>query len=127
MKDVIQINGRDAVIEYRQSRSTHQEEPKIYTSRVLKALELLLEGNRSKKYKKGITTLEDFNTLEGNYLLEDTRVSNAIVELRKVIPKSGLLTFRYAGEKLPRYALMNDKKIIDIAEELKEEIKAKIS
>ena len=127
MKDAIQINGREAVIEYRQSRSSHQEEPKIYTERVLKALELFLEGDRTQKHDKGITTLEDFNTLEGNHLLEDTRVSNAIVELRKVIPKSGVITFKYVGEKLPRYALINDKKIIDFAEELLEEIRVKIS
>jgi len=127
MKDIIPINSKDAIITYRQTRSQQTEEPKLYTTKVMNALELLLKGDRSKKYEKGVTTLRAFSTMEGNNSLNDTRVSNAIVELRKVIPKSGLITFKYLSEKVDRYALINDKNIIDFADNLLKEIRAKIS
>ena len=125
-RDVVLINDKDAIISHRQSHSNQKKEPKIYTPKVMYALELLLKGNRSRKHEKGITTLSTFTTMKGNNILNDTRVSNAIMELRKVIPKSGILTFRYVSDNTDRYALMNDANIINFADDLLEEIRAKI-
>ena len=125
-KDTVLINGKDAIISHRQSHSNQKKEAKIYTSKVMYALELLLKGDRSRKYEKEITTLNTFTTMEGNNILNDTRVSNAIVELRKVIPKSGILTFRYVSDNTDRYALMNDVNIVKFADALLVEIRAKI-
>jgi len=126
-KDTILINGKEATITHRQSQSKQKEEPKIYTPKVMGTLELLLKGDRNITHLKGINILNTFTTMEGNNTLHDTRVANRIVELRKVIPKSGLLTFRYLSDNTNRYALINDKNIIDFADNLLKEIKVKIS
>ena len=123
MKPTTLINGREAVIEYRQSRSQQKEEAKLYTDKAMNTLRLLLEGDRDRKHEKGIATLRTFTTMEGMKILDDERVSNAIVQLRKVIPRSGLLTFRYLNEKKWRYALINDSNIIDFADKLLVEIR----
>jgi hypothetical protein len=124
--DIVLINGKKAVIRHRQSQSEDKEHPKLYTLKVMRALEYLLKGDRSHQ-RKGINTLHAFTTKDGNNTLDDTRVSNAIVELRKVIPKSGVITFRYLDEKLPRYALINEKSIIAFSDKLLQEIKEKLS
>jgi hypothetical protein len=124
--DIVLINGKEAVIRHRQSQSEDKEHPKLYTLKVMRALGYLLRGDRSTQ-RKGINTLYAFTTKDGNNTLDDTRVSNAIVELRKVIPKSGLITFRYLDEKLPRYALINEKSIIAFSDKLLQEIKEKLS
>ena len=126
IRDIIIINGREANIIHRQSKSEDKEHPKLNTIKVMKALEYLLQGDRSSQ-KKGINTLYAFTTKDGNNTLGDTRVSNAIVELRKVIPKSGLITFRYLDESLPRYALIKEESIIEFADNLLREIKTKLS
>jgi len=125
-KDIVLINGREAVIVCRQSQSEDKEHPKLNTIKVIKVLEYLLRGDRSSQ-RKGINTLYAFTTKDGNNTLDDTRVANAMVELRKVIPKSGLITFRYLDEKLPRYALINDEKVIAFADELLTNIKQELS
>jgi len=127
MKNTTLINGKEAVIEYRQSRSTQKDEPKINATQVMEVLEWLLQGDRSKKYKSGITTLRTFSTKEAITNLSTTRVSNQIGELRKVMPKSGILMFKYLDEKLPRYALINDEKIIESAEDMLSKIKRELS
>jgi len=125
-KDTVLINGRDAIIRHRQSQSEDKEHPRLYTIKVMRVLEYLLGGDRSTQ-RKGINTLYAFTTKEGNNTLDDTRVSNAIVELRKVIPKSGVITFRYLDEKLPRYALINEENIISFSTKLLQEIREKLS
>jgi hypothetical protein len=125
-KDTVLINGRDAIIRHRQSQSEDKEQPKLNTIKVMRALEYLLKGDRSSQ-RKGINTLHAFTTKDGNNTLDDTRVSNAMVELRKVIPKSGLITFRYLDEKLPRYALINEENIISFSDKLLQEIRKKLS
>jgi len=127
VNDIIIINGKKATISYRQSRSQQKEEPKIYTIKVMNALDLLLQGNRNKVHKEGINTLKSFTTMDAYSKLRDTRVSNAIIELRKVIPKSGIITFRYLEDKVDRYALINDEEIISFADNLLNEIREKIS
>jgi len=127
MKDTTLINGKEAVIEYRQSRSTQKDEPKINTPKVHKILEELLKGNRAIQSDKGINTLKTFTNLDGATIWGDTRPSNAIVQLRKVIPKSGLLTFRYLNEKQWRYGLINDDEVIAFADDLLTKIKRELS
>ncbi len=124
INNIVMINGKEAILTYRQSQSTHKEEAKLYTHKIYRVLEELLKGDRNKSYKKGITILNSFNNLEGAGW-GDTRPSNAIVELRKVIPKSGLITFHYIGQ-LDRYALINDKEIIKFSDELLSKILEKL-
>ncbi len=121
MREIVLINGKEAMIFYRQSKSEHKEEPRLNTLETLRVLEELLKGDRSRIYPKGITTLATLSTLDG-LRLNDTRISNKIVELRKVIPKSGLLTFKYLGDNKWRYGLIKDDAILAFAEELKKTI-----
>jgi len=125
-KDIVTINGKEAVLTYRQSRSHQKEEPKLYTQKVYSILEELLRGNRSSKYKKGITTLNTLTTFDG-FKLDDTRIANAIVELRKVVPKSGIITFKYLHDNVDRYALINDKIVIAFSDDLLANIKRELS
>jgi len=126
-KDTILINGREAIIEYRQSHSNQKYAPKLNTPKVYKILEELLKGNREIQFDKGINTLNTFTNLDGANIWNDTRPSNAVVELRKVIPKSGLLTFRYLNEKEWRYGLINDETVISFADALLSDIKRELS
>lgn len=126
-KDTILINGKDAIIEYRQSRSNQKDDPKLNTLKVHKVLEELLKGHREIQSDKGINTLKTFTNLDGGKNWNDTRPSNAIVQLRKVIPKSGLLTFRYLNEKDWRYGLINDEVVISFADDLLANIKSELS
>jgi hypothetical protein len=127
MKTTTLINGREATIFYRESRSQKKDQPRLNTLQVYRVLEELLKGERGKVYDKGITVLNSFTNIDGAKMWGDSRPSNAIVELRKVIPKSGLITFQYAGVKRDRYALINDSNIIDFADNLLKEIRKKIS
>ncbi len=124
MVDIVIINGKEAKLLYRQSQSQQKAEPKVNTPKVLSILEELLKGDRSQAYKSGITTLTTLTTLDG-LKLKDTRIANSIVELRKIIPKSGLLTFHYADGEY-RYGLILDDDVIAFAEKLKTSIQDEI-
>ena len=89
MRDTVIINGKEAVILYRQSRSRQKEEARLNTLETQRVLEELLRGDRSRIYDSGITTLSTLSALDG-LRMNDTRISNKIVELRKVIPKNGI-------------------------------------
>ena len=127
MKDTTLINGKDAIIDYRQSRSHQKDDPKLNTPKVCRVLEELLKGSREIHSDKGINTLNTFTNLDGGRIWKDARPSNAIVQLRKVIPKSGLLTFRYLNEKEWRYGLINDGTVTSFADELLGNIKSGLS
>jgi len=127
MKDTVLINGKDAIIDYRQSQSHQKDNPKLNTLKVHRVLEELLKGNRAIQSDKGINTLNTFTNLDGGRIWKDARPSNAIVQLRKVIPKSGLLTFRYLNEKEWRYGLINDETVISFADDLLANIKSELS
>jgi len=126
-KDNVIINGREAVIEYRESRSRQKDQPKLNTLKVYTILKELLKGNRSRKQDRGINTLRTFTNLDGANIWGDTRPSNAIVQLRKVIPKSAILTFRYVDEKNWRYGLINDELVISFADNLLNNIRKELS
>ena len=126
-KDNVIINGREAVIEYRESRSRQKDQPKLNTLKVYTILKELLKGDRSRKQDRGINTLRTFTNLDGANIWGDTRPSNAIVQLRKVIPKSAILTFRYVDEKHWRYGLINDESVISFADDLLNNIRKELS
>ena len=125
MKNTTFINGREATTIYMESESS--KIPSLYNYKVMVVLEVLLEGDRSRKYEQGITTLKTFQTMQFNNLIGSTRVSNFIIPLRKALPKGAIITFRYKGEKQGRYALVNDSNIIDFSDNLLNEIREKIS
>ena len=84
----------------------------------------LLKGSESDfKYPKGITTLYTLTSWDEKRL-RVKRLSNKILELRKVIPKSALLTFRdfYDSKDEWKYAVIKDKDIISFLIELKKKI-----
>jgi len=126
-KPIISINGREAIIIKRESQSDQKEDPKLEAVPVMEVLEWLLQGDRSRKYENGISTLRTFTTKEAIENLSTTRVSNQILELRKVIPKSAILMFRFLDEKLPRYGLINDEKVVSFADDLLAKIKHELS
>jgi len=125
MKATTLINGRKAIILHDKSRSN--KIISLCNFKVMSTLEILLSGNRSRKHEAGLTTLRATQTMEFNNLIGTTRVSNLVIPLRKELPKGAIITFRYVGEKQGRYAIINDKKFIDVADKLVNEIRKKIS
>jgi len=119
-KKTLLINGVESEIFYRQSRAT--KAPQVYTKDVLKVInELLKSKDSSLKYTEGITT---FNTLTSwdERELGIKRVSNKIIEIRKLMPKSALLTFKPIGEKEWRYGVIKSDENIKFLEDLQASI-----
>lgn len=125
-KQIVLINGRECEIFYRESHSKKQDEPKIYTKDVLKVLEVLLTDT-GVNYSKGITTLKTLTSWNEREL-GIKRLSNKIIELRKVTLKSGILTFRYLDDPLKewRYGVIKDPLILESLEKIKETILDKL-
>jgi len=125
---VLTINGKGAIIKCRSSKSKYQDEVRIFNREAVNLLRLLLkENNHGIKSNEGIKTLKSYTTRELIQLLNITRPSNIIIELRKVIPKSGLITFRYIDEKEDRYALIDNKELKSNINKIIQLIEAKLS
>lgn len=123
---IVKINGRDAIIFYRSSKSHQKEQPKIYNEDTLKVVNELLKGSDNDfKHEKGITTLSTFNDRDEERL-DINRVANHIGELRKVVPHGWLITFKYAGDRKNRYGLEKKKRAIKFVENLKAGIEARL-
>lgn len=123
---IVKINGKEAVIFYRSSRSNQKEQPKIYNEDTLKVVNELLKGSESDfKYDRGITTLSTFNDRDEERL-DINRVANHIGELRKVIPHGWLITFKYVGDRKNRYGLEKKKRAIKFVENLKADIETRL-
>jgi len=123
--EIVTINGKEAVIYYRSSKSNQKEEPKFnrYTIKVID--ELLKGSENSFFYNEGITTLNTFNDRD-EVRLDITRIANHILELRKVIPHGWLITFRYLSDKKSRYGLVKNKRAIKFLENLKARLEAEL-
>jgi len=118
---IVIINGKEAVIYYRSSKSNQKEEPK-FNRDTIKVIDELLKGSENSFfYDDGITTLNTFNDRD-EVRLDINRVANPIVELRKVIPHGWLITFRYLSDKKRRYGLEKKKSAIKFLESLKAKI-----
>lgn len=126
-KQIVIINGRESEIFYRESRSTEKGKPNIYNLATLKTLEELLTPTGI-SYPKGITTLKTLTSYD-EQRLKIKRISNRIVELRKITPKSGILTFKYLDDSFKewRYGVINEKEIIDFLKKLREQIALKLN
>ena len=122
---IVLINGKDAKIGYRSSKSNQKEEPKFNRDTIKVINELLKGADNNFKYEKGITTLSTFNDWNEQQL-EVTRIANHILELRKVIPNGWLITFKYIGDKKYRYGLVKDKRAIKFLENLKARLEAEL-
>ena len=119
--NIIVINGREAVIYYRSSKSNQKEEPK-FNRDTIKVIDELLNGSENSfLYDEGITTLNIFNDRD-EVRLDVTRIANHILELRKVIPHGWLITFKYLSDKKRRYGLEKKKSAIKFLESLKAKI-----
>lgn len=124
----ILINGIDSKIRYRESRSHKKDEVKIYTLEMVTIIDELLKGSESDfKYPKGITTLNTLTSWDEREL-KVKRLSNKIIELRKIIPKSAILTFRdfNSSEDEWKYGVIKDDEVIRFLKKLKQEIISKI-
>jgi len=122
---IVLINGKDAIIKYRSSKSNQKDEPKFNID-TIKVIDELLKGSKNNfMYEKGITTLSTFNDWNEQQL-GVTRIANHILELRKVIPNGWLITFKYIGNKKYRYGLVKNKSAIKFMENLKATIEAQL-
>jgi len=123
--EMITINGKEAVIYYRSSKSNQKEEPK-FNRDTIKVIDELLKGSENSfLYDEGITTLNTFNDRD-EVRLDVTRVANHILELRKVIPHGWLITFRYLSDKKRRYGLEKKKRAIKFLQNLKAKLETEL-
>jgi len=122
---IIIINGKEAVINYRSSKSNQKEEPKFNRDTVKVIGELLKGSDNSFLYDEGITTLNTFNDRD-EVRLDVTRIANHILELRKVIPDGWLITFRYLSDKKNRYGLIKNKSAIKFLQDLKARLETEL-
>ena len=124
-KKIVTINGKEAIIFYRSSKSKQKDITK-FNKDTIKVIDELLKGsNSSFRYPNGITTLNTFyDWIEKQ--LSVTRIANHITELRKVIPNGWLITFKYVGERKKRYGLIKDKRAIKFLQSLKQKIMSEL-
>jgi len=123
--EMITINGKEAVINYRSSKSNQKEEPK-FNRDTIKIIDELLKGSENSfLYDEGITTLNTFNDRD-EVRLDVTRIANHILELRKVIPHGWLITFRYLSDKKRRYGLEKNKRAIKFLQNLKAKLETEL-
>ena len=126
LKQTTLINGKESEIFYRKSRANN-EAPKVYTEDILKVInELLIFKDSSLKYAKGITTLNTITSWDEKRI-GIKRLSNKIIELRKILPDSCLYTFKPLSEDEWKYAIIKEPKYIKFLEELREQILKQIS
>lgn len=126
---VITINGRESKVRCRESRSHKKEDVKIYTAEMVNIIEELLKGcDTNFKYPSGITTLNTITSWDEKRL-DVKRLSNKILELRKVVPKSAILTFRDFNNSKDewKYGVIKDEEVIIYLQNLKNEILTKIT
>jgi len=123
--EIVIINGKEAVIYYRSSKSNQKEEPKFNRDTIKVIDELLKGSDNSFLYDDGITTLNTFNDRD-EVRLDINRIANHITELRKVIPHGWLITFRYLSDKKRRYGLEKKKSAIKFLENLIARIEAEL-
>jgi hypothetical protein len=124
----ILINGKDSKIFYCESKSHKKDEVKIYTLDIVTVIDELLKGcDSSFKYPKGITTLNTLTSWD-EQRLRIKRLSNKIIELRKVVPKSAILTFRDFNNSKDewKYGVIKDDEVVQFLKKLKQEIVNKI-
>ena len=125
----ILINGNKSKIFYRESRSNKKDDVKIFTLEMVTIIDELLKGSESDfKYLDGITTLNTLTSWD-EPRLEIKRLSNKIIELRKVIPKSAILTFRDFNNSKDewKYGVIKDQEVINFLVSLKQKIVNKIT
>ncbi|KLE00939.1 hypothetical protein [Aliarcobacter butzleri] len=125
----ILINGRVSKLRYRESRSNKKDDVKIFTLEMVTIIDELLKGSESDfKYLHGITTLNTLTSWD-EPRLKIKRLSNKIIELRKVIPKSAILTFRDFNNSKDewKYGVIKDREVINFLVSLKQEILNRIT
>lgn len=118
------INGRESKIFYRESKSKKKDEVKINTLEMIIIIDELLKGSaRNFKYSSGITTLNTLTSWD-EPRLKVKRLSNKIIELRKIVPKSAILTFRDFNNSKDewKYGVIKDREVIDFLRNLKQKI-----
>ena len=126
---LVLINGRHSRIFYRQTKSNKKDRVNIYTSEMIVIIDELLKGSETNfKYPDGITTLNTLTSWDEKEL-KIKRLSNKIIELRKIIPKSAILTFRdyYNHKDEWKYGVIKDDEVILFLQKLKQEIITKIT
>ncbi len=126
---LVLINGRHSRIFYRQTKSNKKDRVNIYTSEMIVIIDELLKGSETNfKYPDGITTLNTLTSWDEKEL-KIKRLSNKIIELRKIIPKSAILTFRdyYNHKDEWKYGVIKDYEVILFLQKLKQEIITKIT
>jgi hypothetical protein len=121
----IKINGKDAIILYKSSKSQYKDRVK-FNKDTIKVIDELLKGSDNIfVYKYGLTTLNTLNDRD-EVRLDINRIANHITELRKIVPNGWLITFRYTSDKKSRYGLVKSKKAIAFMKSVIAQIKANL-
>ena len=124
----ILINGKESKIFYRESKSHKKDKVNINTLEMVIIIDELQKGCESDfKYYKGITTLNTLTSWD-EPRLKIKRLSNKIIELRKIIPKSAILTFRDFNNSKDewKYGVIKDMEVIQFLKKLRNQILIKI-
>jgi len=110
----IMINGKESKIFCSESRSHKKDKANIYNFEMITIIDELLKGYESDlKYPRGITTLNTLTSWD-EPRLRIKRLSNKILELRKILPPNTILTFRDFNNSKDewKYAVKKDNDII---------------
>lgn len=121
-KQVAKINNKESEIFYNNSKASNQDEPKIFTYDVLTVVTELLSGfDTNFIYQSGITTLGTLTSWD-EPRLSIKRLSNKMIEIRKVLPKGSLLTFKPLNEKEWKYGVIKTDENIKLLKSLQTQI-----
>jgi len=120
--DTVLINGKEAKISYNTPKGKiwNIEKANIETLKVLD--ELIKFKDTSIKYENGITVINALSTIQLVGTLGITRPSNHIMILRHELPVNTVFTFRFNGEKFPKYGLAKSEKSLKAISDFRERL-----
>ncbi|PHS57419.1 MAG: hypothetical protein COB17_06445 [Sulfurimonas sp.] len=122
MENHVMINNRQAKVFYNISTSKEWTIEKS-NHETLKVLDELIKFKVSSvKYDKGITLINPLSTIQLVGSLEVTRPSNHIGILRYELPSNTVFTFKYDGDKLPKYGIAKSEKSLKSINDFRERL-----
>ena len=125
--DYVLINNKQAHLICNSSKGKDWsiENAGINTLKILD--ELTKFQDSSMKYEKGITIANPLTTVQLVSNLDITRPSNHIGILRKELPSNTVFTFKFDGDKLPKYGIAKSKKSLKDVKDFRERLLRHIS
>ena len=120
--DNLLINNKQATLIYKSSKSKDWTIKKANLKTLKIFDELTKFKDSSVKYEKGITIVNPINTVQLVKSLGITRPSNHIGILRHELPTDTVFTFKFDGEKLPKYGIAKSEKSLKAISEFRERL-----